>query len=77
MNRKISPTLRCIAGLCLCFFCLLRPLWGWLDRKIGDPQSIPSSMQEAGESPKREANVLGEMLASKLSAVAHQAPGAK
>ena len=77
MSRKHSPWLRRLAGLCLCVFCLLRPLWGWMDRKAEEPQAKPVATQEAGEPAKREANVLGEMLAPKLSSAATHAQGAK
>ena len=77
MNRKLSPWFRRLAGLCLCVFCLLRPLWGWMDRKAGGAQAKPTAMQEAGEPAKREANVLGDMLAPKLSPAETQSQGAK
>ena len=69
--------IRRVAGLCLCVFCLIRPLWGWMDRKAEEPHAKPTATQEAVESPKRDANVLGDMLAPKLSLVAPREPGAK
>ena len=77
MNRKLSPWFRRLAGLCLCIFCLLRPLWGWMDRKAEEPQAKPAATQEAGGSAKHEANALGDMLAPKVSPVAPQEQGAK
>ena len=77
MNRKGSLLTHGIAGFCLCVFCLLRPLWGWMDRKAEEPQAKPAATQEAGGSAKHEANALGDMLAPKVSPVAPQEQGAK
>jgi hypothetical protein len=77
MNRKRSPWIRRLAGFCLCVFCLLRPLWGWMDRKAEEPQAKPAEIQETGEPVKREVNVLDEMMVPKLLPAATQAQGAK
>ena len=77
MPPAIHPQVRNVLGYALCLFCLLRPLWGWMDRKAEAPQAKPTATQEASEPPKREANVLGETLAPKLASVAPLEPGAE
>ena len=64
MPPAIHSHVRNALGHGLCLFCLLRPLWGWMDRKT-EPEAPPVSRLEVGEKPKREANVLGDMLAAK------------
>ena len=77
MHMRLHLRLQQCVPHAVCIFCLLRPLWGWMDRKAGGAQAKPTAMQEAGEPAKREANVLGDMLAPKLSPAATQSQGAK
>ena len=76
MHMRLHLRLRQCVPHAVCIFCLLRPLWGWMDRKAEEPSSNPAAMREDGEPSKREANVLGDMLAPKVSPAAAQARGA-
>ena len=76
MHMSLHLRLRQWVPHAVCIFCLLRPLWGWMDRKAEEPSSNPATMREDGEPSKQEANVLGDMLVPKVLPAAAQARGA-
>ena len=50
MPALLQPTLRLALQHAVCFFCLLRPLWGWMDRKA-EPESPPAPPAAAATEP--------------------------
>ena len=62
MFRILQPRIRLTLGYALCLFCLLRPLWGWMDRK-----ATPEAPALSTPQPAESVNVLGEWLATKRS----------
>ena len=62
MPALFQPPLRTALQHAVCFFCLLRPLWGWMDRKA-DPESLPPPPAATATEPAPvRANGLGDWI---------------
>ena len=62
MFSILQLRIRLMLGYALCLFCLVRPLWGWMDRK-----ATPEAPALSTPQPAESVNVLGEWLATQRS----------
>lgn len=76
MSSRLQPPLRQALQQAVCFFCLLRPLWGWMDRKA-EPETPPAPATAAATeiTPARSLG-LGDCIKSPDPSAPRQPSGA-
>ena len=63
MMSILQPEWRRFLRQAVCLFCLLRPLWGWLDRKA-ESEAAPDPATPAAQNAPVRSYGLGDVIAT-------------